>query len=108
MSQTLGWQSYFRWPDSNLIQCCQPLQDPSGILDPSPLSLSLPPPPFSQFHIPNPTTANYVRTVQFPLASMENITKMVAFDGEDFIFAMTPSRVSIEYNKFHTKKKDMS
>jgi hypothetical protein len=28
---------------------------------------------------------------------------MVAFDGGDYIFAMTPSRVSREYNKFHKK-----
>ena len=61
-------------------------------------SLSLPPPPSLslQFHIPNPTTANYVRTVQLPLnvTSLENVTRMVASDDGDYIFAMTPSRVS--------------
>ena len=62
------------------------------------LPLSLPPPPSLslQFHIPNPTTANYVRTVQLPLnvTSLENVTRMVASDDGDYIFAMTPSRVS--------------
>ena len=59
-------------------------------------SLSLSPSLPFQFHIPNTTTANYVRTVQLPLdvASLENVTKMVASDDGDYIFAMTPSRVS--------------
>ena len=68
------------------------------------LSLSLPLSPSLplQFHIPNPMTANFVRTVQLLLdvASLENVTKMVASDGGDYIFAMTPSRVS-NINKSH-------
>ena len=47
-----------------------------------------------QFHISNPTNASHVRTVQLPLASLENITRMVASDNGEYIFAMTPSRVS--------------
>ena len=68
----------------------------SLLLPPLSLSLSLPPSLPLQFHIPNTTTANYVRTVQLPLdvASLENVTKMVASDNGDYIFAMTPSRVS--------------
>ena len=65
------------------------------------IGVPLPRPPLSpslplQFHIPNPTTANYVRTVQLPLdiASLENVTKMVASNDGNYVFAMTPSRVS--------------
>ena len=47
-----------------------------------------------QFHISSPTTADHVRTVQLPLASLESVTRMVASDDGDYIFAMTPSRVS--------------
>ena len=46
-----------------------------------------------QFHIANVTTSDFVRVIQLPLASQENITRMVASDSGEYIFAMTPSRV---------------
>ena len=46
-----------------------------------------------QFHIANPTTSTYVRTIRLPLTSVENVTKMVSSDTGEFIFAMTPSSV---------------
>lgn len=49
----------------------------------------------SQFHISASTSSNYVRTIHLPLASQESITKMVSSDNGEYIFAMTPSRVSI-------------
>ena len=55
------------------------------------LSLSLP-----QFHIANSTTSTYVRTIQLPLVSVENVTKMVTSDNGEYVFALTPSTVSID------------
>ena len=57
------------------------------------LSLS---PSLPQFHIANPTTSTYVRTIQLPLMSVENVTKMVTSDNGEYVFALTPSTVSIE------------
>ena len=59
------------------------------------LSLSLSP-SLPQFHIANPTTSTYVRMIRLPLVSVENVTKMVTSDNGEYVFALTPSTVSIE------------
>ena len=46
-----------------------------------------------QFNIINLTTSDFVRAIQLPLTSQENISRMVASNNGEYIFAMTPSRV---------------
>ena len=50
---------------------------------------------YIQFHIFNPTAASRVRIIQLPLVLLENITRMVTSDSGEYIYAMTPSRVSL-------------